>query len=330
MLSPSWRRSAILMVAACAALAVRGARAEDESDVPTVRSTDRLVFTSNRGGGGKFHVFSMNSDGADVQRVGRSELTQLDPALSPDGSQIAFAGISDAAPDTSALYVMNADGSNVKKLADAARYIYVLGPRWSPDGKRIAYYTFSPDGAGDNIYVVDREGGTPKKIAGGSQPAWSPDGSSVVYSKLESESRRGPPQVCAVDLKSGEYRTLAKGQLMELAFSPDGKHVAYLGDSGTGRWDVFVANADFSHPRRVTKSKETTTSPQWSSDGRELYFSRIDADAPPGGDASVDVFALDLASGDERQLTERQGINVHGPASLFVTILFGEPMPPPM
>jgi Tol biopolymer transport system component len=293
-----------------------------------VRTTDRLLFSSNRDGG-KFHIYSMTSDGADVQRVGHSELRQFYPAISPDGGQIAFAGIREEAPDTSALFVMNADGSDVRKLAEATIYTYVLGPRWSPDGKRIAFYTYSPDGGGNTIHVVDRDGRGLKKVAGGSEPVWSPDGAKLIYSKLASEVRPAPPQICCVDLKTGEYRTLVKGQLMGAAFSADGMHVAYLADSGAGRWDLFVAGADFTNPRQLTRTEATTTPPQWSADSRSLYFSRIDADAPPGGDETVDIFALDIASGEERQLTEGQGVNAIGPASTFTTLFFGEPLPPP-
>jgi hypothetical protein len=68
-------------------------------------------------------------------------------------------------------------------------------PRWSPDGRRIAYVCDSP-GKMPRIYVVDAEGGKPRPALTGSRieidPTWSPDGKRLLFSTLPSRTRKDP------------------------------------------------------------------------------------------------------------------------------------------
>ncbi len=104
-----------------------------------------------------------------------------DPQLSPDGKRVAFTiGVVDKAANRTInqIYVMNVDGSNQQQITKAAGSS--SSPRWSPDGKHIAYahggqiWTMEPDGDG-------REQIT-KLSTGGGQPVWSPDGKWIAFS----------------------------------------------------------------------------------------------------------------------------------------------------
>lgn len=104
-----------------------------------------------------------------------------DPQLSPDGQKVAFTiGVVDKAANRTInqIYVMNADGSNQQQITKADKSS--SSPRWSPDGKHIAYvhagqiWTMEPDGDG-------REQIT-KLSTGGGQPVWSPDGKWIAFS----------------------------------------------------------------------------------------------------------------------------------------------------
>lgn len=128
-------------------------------------------------------VWVAAADGSGFEQVGDDALDAYAPAWSPDGSMIVFSGrVSGEEEEAFGLYLMDADGSNVRRLGD------VTGPpgrslywhMWSPDGSRIATQSIP-----DAIYVVDVENGEASVAYEG--PAanfvvWSPDSSELAIS----------------------------------------------------------------------------------------------------------------------------------------------------
>jgi dipeptidyl aminopeptidase/acylaminoacyl peptidase len=103
-----------------------------------------------------------------------------DPQLSPDGRQVAFT-IGDVNFDANRvlthIYVMPAGGGNMKQLTRGDSS--ASQPRWSPDGKKIAYVT------GGQIWVMDDDGDDKEQVTkistGASGPVWSPDGRLIAF-----------------------------------------------------------------------------------------------------------------------------------------------------
>lgn len=69
-----------------------------------------------------------------------------------------------------AIWTVNADGSDARKIADQG-----LNPVWSPDGTKIAYYR-GVDGEAQ-VWVMNADGSGQRFLAAGFSPAWSPDSS---------------------------------------------------------------------------------------------------------------------------------------------------------
>ncbi len=96
----------------------------------------RIAFVSNRDGSAKIYdIYSVKADGTDVRRLTTADKTkpQLSsrPAWSPDGTQIAFCRRNDK--NEFELYVMNANGSGVRKIAGAtAKFYGAVDPAWQP------------------------------------------------------------------------------------------------------------------------------------------------------------------------------------------------------
>jgi dipeptidyl aminopeptidase/acylaminoacyl peptidase len=228
------------------------------------------------------------------------------PQLSPDGRQIIYArGWIDKLNDrrASSLYIMNADGSRPRKLLDGS------SPRWSPDGSRIAY-TAQGEPSGAQIFVryMDAEGAATqitRLTSGPSDIQWSPDGKSIAFRMLVPATGNGwrvEGQASALRPRGATW-TAAPRVVEQLDYRQDGQ-----GFTADGVQQIFVVPADGGTPRQVTSGEWSVGAPNWMPDGRSIVFSsgpRIE-DAEYAWRES-DVFAVDVGSGQIRQLTTRKG-----------------------
>jgi Tol biopolymer transport system component len=99
-----------------------------------------------------------------------------------------------------------------------------LWPRWSPDGRQLAYCTYSKQD--DDIYVMPADGGEPRRLTRGGGddwwPDWSADGREIVFTRVEGETSR----LYRVALAGGEPARVSEQNLMLPSVSPDGRHIA--------------------------------------------------------------------------------------------------------
>ncbi len=120
--------------------------------------TDEIVFVSNYTGGSELWILDGNCSAP--TRITQYNVDTTAPAFSPDGRQIAFVS-NQAGASQFDIYVMNKDGSNVRRL------IAGFSPIFSPDGNWIA---FSQNG---EVYIMDITGNRIQTVAPGTRPAWA-------------------------------------------------------------------------------------------------------------------------------------------------------------
>jgi len=153
-------------------------------------------------------------------------------------------------------------------------------PRFSPDGKRLAFSIGSSTGA--DIWVQDLDRNTPSRLsflAGGNNfPVWTPDGKNMVF---QSDNPAAAGLYWIRSDGSGEAQRLTDGNLQETpySFSPDGKRLAFYQSGNGGSYDVFTApiEGDAAHPKlgkaeRFLGTPFSEFSPAFSPDGRWVAY----------------------------------------------------------
>ena len=231
--------------------------------------------------------------------------TVQSPQLSPDGRQIVFARRwVDKLNDSfeTSLHIMNADGTRQRFLLDGG------SPEWSPDGTRIAF-TRQGEPRGSQIFVrwMDAEGASTQITRVEETPedlAWSPDGQWIAFRMLvpANNNWRIESQLGQFKPKGAKW-TEAPRVVEKLNYRRD--RVGFLGD---GVQHIFVVPADGGTPRQVTTGDFDAGAPNWTPDGRTIVY----ASAPRVPDSEYqwresDVYAVDVATGNVRQLTNRSG-----------------------
>jgi Tol biopolymer transport system component len=126
---------------------------------------------------------------------------------------------------------------------------------------RIAFET------GGSIYVADPAGGAPSLLGAGLEPTYSPDGTRIAYAATPA----GNVLVAHAD-GSNPVLVATDHFLSPLAWSPDGKRIAYISGSYSSGFAVSVATADGSGSTVLSYDAASDAPPTWSPDGTELAF----------------------------------------------------------
>ena len=153
-------------------------------------------------------------------------------------------------------------------------------PRWSPDGKSVAFLTNEgADYLGQTVLVIrDQATGKMKAIKGGVHYAfsWSPDGKQIVYSR---KSENNPGHSALYDLFLYDLNSEKENRLTESAraqspnWSPDGKAIACV-VNGDGTQNLALYDLAKKQLKLLTtyKNQEQVYTPQWSADGGKILF----------------------------------------------------------
>jgi Tol biopolymer transport system component len=170
----------------------------------------------------------------------------------------------------------------------------VFNPKWSPDGRFLAFTESDYGGARTRkIYLVSADGGTPTPLLSGdimpSDPSWSPDGKSIVYGgEAVNESPGSRSEIRVFDLETKESKTIPASQGMwSPRWSPDGHYLAAQSEDMMQLWLYSFASGHWEQLSLPKLQKATAVGwPLWSHDSRYLYFmngSKVYRASVPGG-----------------------------------------------
>ena len=149
----------------------------------------------------KADIVVANADGSDLRHVTTGHF-DVEPAWSPDGTQIAFARFS---KDKSDIYVVNDDGTGLRAITDTEDF--AAQPAWSPDGVHIAFWLQSSTYS--HIYVMEQDGSRMRNATGTSGdawPTWSPDGKRLAF--MCGTAGGGGPGICVANVDGSGRRQI--------------------------------------------------------------------------------------------------------------------------
>ncbi len=256
----------------------------------------------------KWDVSNPPGDKRDI-KINTRTGTWMSLDVSPDGKTIAFDLLGD-------IYTLPISGG--KATAIASGMAWEIQPRFSPDGKRIAFT--SDRGGADNIWTMDVDGSdaeqvTKEKFRLLNNPTWSPDGRFLAARKHFTTSRSlGTGEIWLYHTSGGAGVKLVKKpgesfqkELGEPMFAPDGKSIyysknttpgnrfIYAQDSNTTLFEILEYKMDTGEISTAVSGYGGSVRPTPSPDGKTMAFVRRER-------AQSKLYLKDMASGKERKI----------------------------
>jgi Tol biopolymer transport system component len=255
----------------------------------------RIAFVSERDG--NLELYTIRADGSDLRRLTDDFALDDHPVFSPDGQRLAFVSTREPAATPgqawNAIYLMNADGSGVKRLspADTADY----SPAWSPQGALIAFASGSGQPGGTDLFVMRPEGsGRRLVVKNGGWPSFAGDGQSLFFHSR----RQGNWGVWRVNLDGSNLKRITPPDLE--AFTPrasvDGKWLVLVILRGEHR-QIELMDLTTGKLTPLTTEATDHRNPAISPDGRQVVYNQATPGlavpnvelwgAPPGSDLKL-------------------------------------------
>ena len=244
--------------------------AAEESDPTWSPDSRKVAFTERTGA--KTRVMSVDIPSGATHKL--TDAPASDLQWSPDGKSLVFVAnlleVRDERRENEDIFIMPAEGGEPRLLTPGTPRFRDTSPSWAPDSRRLVYT--SEEAGFSNIYILDTQGGARQTLFSGSvdtlSPEWSPDGTMVAYVRAEKSifhvfgitiSDGHTVRLSDADGVNGGFGTGAGAAGPPappgmLAWSPDGKRIAFTHSDPARTSDVWVTGLDGSQPVQLTNS----------------------------------------------------------------------------
>jgi hypothetical protein len=280
----------------------------------TRAGTNAKIVYASLVGGVTHDIFVANTDGSGAVNLTNNAADDVEPAISPDGTRVAFSSDRGGSYD---IYVMNLSGSTPLRLT--ANFGSERDPSWSPDGNTIVYSYFDPAGTtGYDIWSMNADGSGLKSLsnylADEHHPTFSPDGQAIVWSDNG--------QIYTMTPDGGQRAQLIMSGSVDdyPIFSPDSTRLAWACGNQICAWA-----ADGYTLGPITGAIAGLNHVVWSPDGSKLLYSSATgiavANSDGSGAAAITGLATDLAGDWVPGLANVRVPTISGPLSVGSTLV---------
>ena len=265
----------------------------------------KIAFSSDRAFKGSYDIWVVDVATGKLSQWTSAAADEYEPAWSPDGTEIAF--VSGVGLNGSSIQAVNAAGA-MRTLQTAPGRAHLNSPSWAPDGKRVAYVQFA--GSKSTLMVSGKQAGNKDDVFPFA-PVWLPEerllytaNGNIEITAVENGDTHEIPFQAQIALRRLPYARKhfdqdpaavrqAKG-IVSPILSPDGKRVVF--EALNQLWIMDIGGK----PLALTSDKFYKEDPAWSPDGKSISYSSDKA-------GTEDLYVLDLASSQERRITDFGG-----------------------
>jgi TolB protein len=230
-----------------------------------------IVFVSDRTGAKDKEIWIMDPDGSNQRRITHYNSLSIEPAISPDGSKVAFASYAKGNPG---IFIFSVDPVRQLPFYNQRASVNET-PEFTPDGKQILYSSSASGWA--QIYVANLDGSGLKRLSSSAAIEVEPKVNPKTGTEIAFVSgRSGPQQIYRMNIDGGDVERLTngEGEASNPSWNPDGAHLAFSWTRGfaAGNWNIFVMDVASKSFVQLTHSEGRNENPSWAPDGVHIVF----------------------------------------------------------
>jgi TolB protein len=229
----------------------------------------RIYFVSDRTG--HKEMWSMDPDGSNQKRLTFFNSISINPAISPDGTKLAFTSYYRGNP---AIFILSTETGRRLPFYNQVASMNAT-PDFTPDGKQILYSSTASGWA--QIYVANVDGSNLRRISSSRavevEPKVNPKtGVEIVFVS----GRSGPQQIFRMNLDGADVQRLTngEGEASNPSWNPNGQTIAFAWTRGfaTGNFNIFLMDVASRQYVQLTQGAGRNENPSWAPDGAHLAF----------------------------------------------------------
>jgi TolB protein len=229
----------------------------------------KIYFVSNRTG--HKEIWAMDPDGSNQRQISHFNSLSIEPAVSPDGTKIAFTSFARGNP---AIFILSTDTGRRLPFYNQVASMNAT-PNFTPDGKQLLYASTASGGA--QIYSANIDGSNLHRISNTRALEVEPKVNPKTGADLAFVSgRSGPQQVYRMNMDGTDVQRLSngEGEASNPSWHPNGQILAFAWTRGfaTGNFNIFVMDVASRNFNQLTYGAGRNENPTWAPDGRRLAF----------------------------------------------------------